>query len=91
MFWAAGGLKKVDNTDVVGIKRSGDIDMHLKDMGNKQSVGKEKDVGSHLRASSTALSWSYTSLACLLAFVVICRIVIYLFTYHLIMVSVFGN
>ena len=27
MFWAAGGLKKVDNTDVVGIKRSGDIDM----------------------------------------------------------------
>ena len=49
-------------------------------MGNKQSFGKEKDVVSHLRASSTALSWSYTSLACLLALVVICRKVIYIYT-----------
>ena len=49
----------------------------MKDMGNKQSVGKEKDVVSHLRASSTDLSWSYTSRACLLALVVICRKVNY--------------
>ena len=42
-------------------------------------------------ASSTALSWSYTSLACLLAFVVICRIVIYLFTYLPISVALLGK
>ena len=58
--------------------RSGDHRYeHLKYMGNKQDFGKKKDAVSHFRASFTALSWSYISLACLLALVVICRKVIY--------------
>ena len=49
-------------------------------MGNKKKKFRKKDVVFHLRASSTDLSWSYTSRACLLALVVICRKVNYSIT-----------
>ena len=56
-------------------------------MGTPTILATDKDVGKMwfliLGHDSSALSWLYTSLACLLAFVVICRKVIQYSTFYI--------